>query len=416
MKKQRILYIEDKDSSRVLVDRVLTHAGYEVFLAEDGLQGLKVAAEKHPDLILVDINLPSMDGREITTRLRSLPNFSDIPIVALTANNSPNNRELSLAAGCTGFLCKPIDVAKFPQQILDFLQGRIDPLSEEIRQASLERHAQNIVTRLEEKIRELQLANERLRRLDQMKNDFIALVSHELRTPLTLVEGYTYLLKQSLQYEEGALRPLVEGMYKGVDRLRDVIMEIIIVSRITAGVLELVPTTVTFQTLFSNIQKTFSSACDKRQIKLNLHISNLPPVEADAEQLEIALSNIIGNAIKFTPDGGKVDVFGKKRDSEVELIIRDTGIGIPPEEQERIFSQFFVLESIEHHSSSKTAFQGGGLGLGLTVSKGIINAHNGRIWVESKKRDLDTFPGSAFFIRLPVSQTNEGQGSVTSEQ
>ncbi|RMG96782.1 MAG: response regulator, partial [Chloroflexi bacterium] len=116
----KILYIEDDHASRRLVERVLTSRGYRVLLASDGLKGIALAREENPQLILMDINLPNMDGREITTRLRSLPNFANTPIIALTANNSPGSRELALAAGCTGFMTKPIDVATFPQKVQEY--------------------------------------------------------------------------------------------------------------------------------------------------------------------------------------------------------------------------------------------------------------------------------------------------------
>lgn len=123
------MYIEDDPASRRLVQRVLDNKGYEVVVAADGLEGISMAREHLPNLILMDINLPSMDGREITTRLRSLPNFSNTPIVALTANHSPGSRELALAAGCTGFLTKPIDVISFPGQVSAYLDGLAEPLS-----------------------------------------------------------------------------------------------------------------------------------------------------------------------------------------------------------------------------------------------------------------------------------------------
>ncbi|HID54684.1 MAG TPA: response regulator, partial [Anaerolineae bacterium] len=143
--KATILYIEDDPASRRLVQRVLNNKGYDVFVADDGLKGISLAREKQPQLILMDINLPGMGGREITTRLRSLPHFTDIPIVALTANASPGSRELALAAGCTGFLTKPIDVSVFPDQVEDYLNGRVEPLSAAEKNIHLQRHAQNLV-------------------------------------------------------------------------------------------------------------------------------------------------------------------------------------------------------------------------------------------------------------------------------
>lgn len=408
-----ILYIEDDNASRLLVQRVLSNHGYNIFVASEGLEGIALAREKKPQLILMDINLPNMDGREITTRLRSLPHFTNVPIVALTANNSPGSRELALAAGCTGFLTKPIDVAKFPQQVSDFLKGRSEPLTTDERNIHLQKHAQNLVERLENKIRELENANKRLRELDKMKSDFIILVSHELRTPLTLISGYAHLLEEQLHTVDSPISPdsvkgIADGLNMGVQRMREVVNEIISVSRITSGNMELVLGPVYISDLIADLCTNLQAICDKRQLALNIgKLDNLPSIEGDSKRIKVALENVLGNAVKYTPDGGSIFIVARQVGNAIDLIIKDTGIGIPPEEQPRIFDQFYVLGNIEHHSTSKSAFQGGGLGLGLAIAKGIVEAHNGRIWVESKARDTENPPGSTFHILLPLKQANQ---------
>ena len=407
-----ILYIEDDNASRLLVQRVLSNHGHNVFVASEGLEGIALAREKKPHLILMDINLPNMDGREITTRLRSLPHFANVPIVALTANSSPGSREMALAAGCTGFLTKPIDVAKFPQQVDAFLQGRSEPLTTDERNIHLQKHAQNLVERLENKIRELENANKRLRELDKMKSDFIVLVSHELRTPLTLISGYAHLLEEQIQMVDGpisaeSVKGIADGLNMGVQRMREVVNEIISVSRIASGNLELVLGPVRMSDLIESLRDELQAICDKRQLTLNIgKLDNLPTIEGDSKRIKVALENVLGNAVKYTPNGGSIYIVARQVGGTVDLIIRDTGIGIPPEEQPRIFDQFYVLGNIEHHSTSKSAFQGGGLGLGLAIAKGIVEAHNGRIWVESKARSIENPPGSTFHILLPLKQAN----------
>lgn len=411
--KDTILYIEDDAASRRLVQRVLGSKGYNVLVADDGLEGIALARQKHPALILMDINLPSMDGREITTRLRSLPHFANVPIVALTANHSPGNRELALAAGCTGFLTKPIDVGTFPEQVRRFLDGAVEPLSTQEKTANLERHAQNLVTRLEHKITELEKANGRLRELDRLKSDFIILVSHELRTPLTLISGYAHLLDEQIKQSDGtlvadAVSGVADGLNQGVGRMREVVNEIISVARITSGALDLVLGPVKLHEIVARVCSAFEETCDKRTLSIQIgDLSHLPVIEGDEKRLQLALENVIGNAVKYTPDGGSIFIVGRNLENAVDIIVRDTGIGIPVEEQRQIFEQFYVLGSIEHHSTSKSAFQGGGLGLGLAISKGIIEAHNGRIWVESDRRDFEALPGSTFHILLPVRQSDQ---------
>jgi two-component system cell cycle response regulator DivK len=120
----KILYIEDSPSNRLLVKRVLMVEGYEVLEAEDGIQGIEIARDKHPDLILMDMNLPDVDGYEMTRRIRDSVDLGGIPVVAVTANVMQGDREKTLEAGCVGYIPKPIDVDALPEQIARFLDMR----------------------------------------------------------------------------------------------------------------------------------------------------------------------------------------------------------------------------------------------------------------------------------------------------
>jgi signal transduction histidine kinase len=401
-----VLYIEDDIASQRLVQRVLGNHGYRVTLASEGLEGIERAREVRPDVILMDINLPGMDGRAITTRLRSLAGFSNTPIVALTANAGDEYRERALAAGCDGFLTKPIDVVSFPREVENYLSGYREQQDSEERLLHLERHAQQIVGHLEEKIRALRESNRRLRELDRMKSDFIAVVSHELRTPLTLVEGYMHLLQETVHAAnttDPGLRALVEGLDGGVNRLAAVIGEIINVSRIEAGTLQLFVGPVHLSTVVDAVRLRLDQSLNERRLQLHVApLAQLPLIEADGRQLAIALENVVGNAIKFTPDGGEIIISARVVSDAIDLVVADTGIGIPLDEQPHIFDQFYALQEIDHHSTSKSAFQGGGLGLGLAITRGIIEAHGGRVWVESEGRDRQQLPGSTFHLLLPV--------------
>jgi signal transduction histidine kinase len=406
----KVLYIEDDAASQRLVQRLLSSYGYEVFVAADGLRGVSLAQEVTPDIILVDINLPQIDGRSVTTRLRSIPNFFDLPIVALTANNSPGNRELALAAGCTGFLTKPIDVDRFPEQIEAFLQGHNQQLSQEDRQYHLERHVQQIVENLENKVREMERANSRLTRLERMKNDFLTVASHELRTPLTLISGYSNLLEKRLKMEKAeVLTPVVqtaERLNQGVQRMQYVVDEIIRVSRVSSGMLNLKIETVELLELANDVKEYYRAICEERSLTIHLDDSlhNLPPLRLDPQQIKTALENVLGNAIKYTPNGGDIYISTRHNGQWVMILVRDTGIGIPRREQQRIFEQFYVLGSLEHHSTSKLAYRGGGLGVGLAIAKGIMEAHEGRIWVDSPGQDEERLPGSTFYLAFPVEK------------
>jgi signal transduction histidine kinase len=138
-------------------------------------------------------------------------------------------------------------------------------------------------------------------------------------------------------------------------------------------------------------------------------IKDIPPLLADPELLKKALDHVIVNAIKFTPDGGSITISAKvvedpRQGKMAEISIKDTGIGIDPEHHKIIFEKLYQLGKVELHSSSRTNYKGGGAGLGLAISAGIVKAFQGSIWVESEGHDEEHFPGSTFFIRLPLAK------------
>jgi len=154
---------------------------------------------------------------------------------------------------------------------------------------------------------------------------------------------------------------------------------------------------------------------------MNLRVNNLealPQVPGDLKRLSQAFSNLLGNAIKFTPDGGTISISGrilkepdKGLPTHVEILIADTGIGIDPDDQILIFEKFYRVGAVELHSTGSTKFKGAGPGLGLSITKGVIQAHGGKIWVESPGHDEAKMPGSTFHVLLPaiVPAANNGQ-------
>jgi signal transduction histidine kinase len=417
--KATILYIEDDPGSQILVQRALTFAGFRVLIASRGIEGLDMAVKEMPNLILMDINLPDLSGREVTTRLRSDERFKTTPIVALTALSQAGEREKALAAGATGYLTKPVDIDNLPQQVTRYLNGARDAATTEALMQAHTAYNQEIVSRLEAKIRELETTNADLRRLDKMKDDFIQLTAHELRTPLTLVYGYSRLLQDSAvvrQMKEGnpELRSFIDGLVDSIDRMSGIINEIVTISRIATGRIELALGPTNLSEVAAGIVKNLSDVINQRNLTVNYNKNQFPNmVHADAELLTLAMQNVVGNAVKFTPDGGMINLMAKTGTTNVLITIQDTGIGISKEDQHRIFERFYTTNSTMLHSTSKTAYRGGGLGLGLAICRGIIEAHGGRIWVESEGRDEERMPGSTFFIDLPLHARTTSPRRIT---
>lgn len=406
--KAKILYIEDNLANQKLVDRVLTRHNYRLMIASDGVSGINMAMEKEIDLILMDINLPDMDGKDITAFLKSKPKHAKTPIIALTADASASNRDRSLAVGCDGFITKPIDIASFPKQVAEYLGGQKEELAPEEHKETLKTYVGELVGNLEAKVKELEAANKKLKSLDSAKSDFIQLVSHELRTPLTILNGY-YMLMNNIQLldpaEQKKINDITAGFGKGITRLSDVIQEVLSVSKITASSLSLSKGPLRLADSVRQVIRGLEDSIIQRNISIAVEdLTQLPIIQADGRQLGLAFKNIIGNSVKYTPDGGSIRIYPLRMEGAVTLAFQDRGLGVPPSEHHAIFEPFYRLESIENHSTSKTQFLGGGLGLGLPIAKGIIEAHNGRIWVESTGRDENKFPGSTFFVLLPVSE------------
>jgi len=419
----KILYVEDNAANRMLVQQVLEGAGHTVVEAVDGLSGIKAARDQQPDLILLDINIPGMDGYETATRIKSFPALSTIPIIALTAKVMAGDRERALTAGCDGYIAKPIDVDALPRQIIEFLDGRREKVTVEQESVYLREYNERLVDHLEQKVKELTTANQVLAYTDTMKSRFIDLAAHELRTPLAAIRGYLSILtlpnNEFMQNTSSNTQELLDGIVTGVDRLYGIVQDMLDVTRIEAGTLQLRHTPVSLELLFKRIKKEFDPAIEKRHQTLIISDAHIPTFWADGDRVMQILRNLVSNAIKYTPDGGTIEITAKVTggdqkpftsslaDRLVQITVKDSGVGIPPEQHELIFENFHEVREIEHHSTSKTDFMGGGAGLGLPIARGVAEAHGGSLWVESQGYNRQTCPGSKFHLVLPLGTAPE---------
>jgi len=189
----RVLHIEDEPRNRLLVRKLLAADGHEVIDATDGLEGVRFALAHRPDLVLVDLNVPGLDGYEVTLRLRSEPSLNGVPIIAITAEG---DRDTSFAVGCDGFIQKPIDARSFASIVQRYLSGHREPYtsSADATGERLRLQSHRIVGHLEQKVAELSAANERLREIERLRTSFYRNISHELATPMTPIVGYLRML------------------------------------------------------------------------------------------------------------------------------------------------------------------------------------------------------------------------------
>lgn len=258
-------------------------------------------------------------------------------------------------------------------------------------------------------ISELRHVNETLKKLDRNKTEFIEVAAHELRTPLTVMSGYARMLSMDAGLRENAmLQEVVKGILKGTDRLLEVVNGMLDVSRLTGGTVTLNPAPVLVRSVIRQLIDNLKADLAARKLTVHTEFTDdVPIIQADPKLVEKALNHLIHNAIKYTPDGRDIFVTvgpGHLDDGNPALLItvRDTGIGIAPDQQDLIFEKFYQVGEAALHSSGTTTFKGGGPGMGLAIVKGVAEAHGGRVWVESPGHDETTLPGSTFYLLLPA--------------
>ena len=367
-----------------------------------------MANTEEPNLILMDINMADLDGYEVTTRLKGTQRFSQVPIVAVTAKTLTGDKERALVAGCDGYLPKPIDVNQFPQQISAYLSGYRETLTPTDRINYLTEYNHQIVEHLVSKVTKLREANEALSKLEKMKSNFIVLTAHELRTPLTTAYGYSRLLHttQDLQDEDGRDDKtgfLAERIFASISRLSELVNEILNIALIEANQVKLDLKAVSLEKVINAALIELDPWGKGRDLAIDIDppLAKLPAIEGDEDRLHQVFWNLLSNAIKYTSDGGAITIDSHAGETYVQVCIRDTGIGIPAEEQKFIFEKFYAATDINYHSTSKVDFKGGGLGIGLSIAKGIVTAHRGKIWLEDNQIDG---VGTTFYVMLPLAQ------------
>ncbi len=253
---------------------------------------------------------------------------------------------------------------------------------------------------------ELEDARITLERLDKSKSDFISVAAHELKTPLTLIEGYAAMLRDRFPAEdqESPAVLLIKGIDNGTARLREIVDDMIDVSLLDNDMLQMNFQPVWLSQLIKIVRRELVEPLQARQLQLKIiQFDGANEMTfGDAERLYQALRNLLTNAIKFTPNGGSITIDGRILPGFIEITVADTGIGIDIEDQEQIFEKFGRVGNVALHSSGKIKFKGGGPGLGLPITKGIIEAHGGAIWVESDGCDEVKCPGTTFHMLLPI--------------
>nr|MBN1229065.1 GAF domain-containing protein [Anaerolineae bacterium] len=299
----------------------------------------------------------------------------------------------------------------FQNSEIELLEALASQTVVALHNARLVTDLRNLNEEITELVDDLSKTNERLEMMDSVKSDFITIASHELRTPLTQILGYSDLLNELA--ERRMLNPdeivdITGSLSLASKRMTEVIAAMMDVSQLDVENMDLKFVDTQIANVIKLATENYAEVIkDRKQVLVARGLANLPSIKADYKRLVQAFENLVTNAIKFTPDGGKINIIGQVYDKDKEgrpvsirITIEDTGIGVDKEHQEMIFEKFFRVGPVALHSTGATKFKGAGPGLGLSIARGIIEGHGGRIWIESDGYSEETFPGSKFHVVL----------------
>ncbi|MGA2974609.1 MAG: hybrid sensor histidine kinase/response regulator [Spirochaetia bacterium] len=372
-----ILIVDDTPANLHVLTEMLASAGYRARPTPSGALALRAAQTEQPDLVLLDIRMPEMDGYEVCRRLKTIESLKAVPVIFLSALTDASDKVEAFAVGGVDYVTKPFQLEEVLARVETHL--RIRKLQKE----------------LENSNRSLAATNTELRDLEALRDSLFHMLVHDMRSPLTVVSGCLQVIQE---LEAGDLtadgRTLLRDARGSVNALIGMVNSVLDVSRMEAGRMPLKKETCDPAAIAREVFAQLELLRQKRAFSVT---TADPPVlvAADRDLLSRVMQNLIGNAIKFTrSEGGAIEVSVQGLASSVRVTVTDNGMGIAPEDQQRIFDKFAQVEAARASRRSST-------GLGLTFCKLAVEAHGGCIGVQSAPNK-----GSSFWFEIPAVQSS----------
>lgn len=392
-----ILIVDDILANLDILSETLSAVGYDVAIANAGKLAFEQLEQKLPDLILLDITMPDMDGFEICQKLKSNHTTCNIPVIFITAISDTESKIKSFELGAVDYITKPFQQQEVLARVKTHLQLR--KLTQ-----NLEKEVALKVLSLEQAKQTAEQAKQTAEEANRAKSQFLANMSHELRTPLNAILGITEGLQEKIfgSVNEQQKKALQTVESSG-NHLLELINDVLDVAKIESGQLELNFSLTTVSSLCQASLGFIKQLAEKKRIKLEMKLPQyLPELFVDERRIRQVLINLLNNAVKFTPDGGRIslevqvnrqqfDPEANKFKKFLRIAVVDTGIGIAKQNLKKIFQPFVQIDS-----SLNRHYQGTGLGLALV--KRIVEHHGGQVGVTS-----EIGIGSCFTIDLPYT-------------
>ncbi len=375
-----VILVEDEKGVRATLSGILEDAGYGVVGLEKGTVALEVIRRGEFDIIISDIRLPDVSGLEILELAREMN--PDAAVIMVTGYASVETAIDAVNQGAYAYFIKPVNPDELKTAIANAL-----------RQQRLLQENKRLVDGLQCSNKLLHRANEELQRATQAKSEFLAHMSHELRTPLNVIIGFSELLVDEVpgNINEEQKHCLGDILDSG-KHLLNLINDILDLAKIESGKMELNLRNISLANILESLRSEMMPIMAPRKQSLEIHIAGgLTPAHADKAKVRQVLLNLLSNATKFTPDGGRIRVEVAQDGVWCQVSVIDDGIGIEKKNQQKIFEEFCQIESPLTDGKN-------GTGLGLTIAKQIVEKHGGQIWLESEYGK-----GSRFIFTLPLT-------------
>ena len=357
--KSRILVVDDISKNLQVVGTILRNEGYHVMPATSGLQALERVSAQPPDLILLDLMMPEMDGLEVCSRLKAEPLTRQIPVIFLTASNEMEHLMKGFEAGAVDYITKPFNAPELLARVRTHL--------------------------------ELKHARERLREMNEEKNEFMGIAAHDLRNPLSAIQGYAEMIiedAQSLAHRD--LEGNGQRIREAAKRMTEMVQNFLDANRIERGELKLNMAISDLSPLLQSVLETQSPHATAKGQMIQLELPPTPTLAlADVSITLQVFENLVSNAVKYSPPGKKIFVRLKAETGFVRFEVEDQGPGLSKEDQKKLFGKFARLSAKPTGGEHST-------GLGLSIVKRLVEAMNGKVWCES-----ELGMGAKFIVTIP---------------
>ena len=359
--KIKILVVDDARVILNFYQKGLSRAGYDVDVVDNAVKALEMIAVKDYAIVISDINMELMDGLELLDIIKR--DYIHIEVIMMTGYATVENAIEALKKGAYDFLLKPVKL----DQVRLVVGNCVDKI------------------RMSQEVRHLREVNARLREVKEMKDRFIAITSHELRTPVTHIKSYLDFLDEP-GFSEEDRKMFLDILKKSAADLERIVINMFEITKIEGKALTLNKELTRLDTIVHDCLQQVTVDLMNRDLKIHhQELPDLPGIPIDTFQIKKVVMEILNNAIRFTQDGGSINISYDVLSKILAFVIEDTGIGIPEKQLGMIFEKFYEVQDPSYHTSSRTNFMGGGIGIGLPLAKGIIEAHGGRLKIESKE-------------------------------